>query len=147
MSKNPVLLRALAGALLALAPVLTQAADPGNPPAKYAVTTASGLQYTDIAVGKGPVPTPGQTVVVHYTGTLENGTKFDSSRDRGEPFSFALGQGQVIPGWDEGLASMHIGGRRWLHIPSKLAYGERGAGGVIPPNAPLIFDVELLSVK
>jgi FKBP-type peptidyl-prolyl cis-trans isomerase len=109
--------------------------------------TASGLQYEDVVVGQGAAPKAGQTVVVHYTGWLMDGTKFDSSRDRGEPFKFALGQGLVIKGWDEGVASMKVGGRRTLVIPPDLAYGARGAGGVIPPNATLKFDVELLSIE
>jgi peptidylprolyl isomerase len=112
-----------------------------------AVTTASGLQYIDETVGTGASPSKGQNVVVHYTGTLEDGSKFDSSRDRNQPFSFKIGVGQVIKGWDEGVGSMKVGGRRTLIIPSDLAYGSRGAGGVIPPNATLIFDVELLDIK
>ncbi|MFM6131339.1 MAG: FKBP-type peptidyl-prolyl cis-trans isomerase [Sphaerospermopsis kisseleviana] len=111
------------------------------------VTTPSGLKYIDLEEGQGETPTKGQTVVVHYTGTLEDGTKFDSSRDRNSPFSFKIGVGQVIKGWDEGVGSMKVGGRRQLIIPPELGYGSRGAGGVIPPNATLIFDVELLSVK
>jgi peptidylprolyl isomerase len=111
------------------------------------VTTDSGLQYEDIKVGEGASPQKGQTVVVHYTGTLEDGTKFDSSRDRGQPFSFKIGVGQVIKGWDEGVGSMKVGGQRKLVIPSDLGYGARGAGGVIPPNATLLFDVELLDIK
>jgi peptidylprolyl isomerase len=114
---------------------------------KNMVTTDSGLQYEDLKVGDGASPQKGQTVVVHYTGTLEDGTKFDSSRDRGQPFSFKIGVGQVIKGWDEGVGSMKIGGERKLIIPSDLGYGSRGAGGVIPPNATLIFDVELLDIK
>jgi AbrB family looped-hinge helix DNA binding protein len=109
--------------------------------------TASGLQYTDVVVGTGRTPKPGQSVVVHYTGWLLDGTKFDSSRDRNQPFTFVLGQGQVIKGWDEGLATMKVGGRRTLIIPPSLAYGANGAGNVIPPNATLKFDVELLDVQ
>jgi FKBP-type peptidyl-prolyl cis-trans isomerase len=111
------------------------------------VTTASGLQYEDIVVGEGDAPVVGRAVSVHYTGTLLDGTKFDSSKDRGQPFTFTLGVGMVIKGWDEGVAGMKVGGQRKLTIPSDLAYGSRGAGGVIPPNATLIFDVELLAVK
>lgn len=110
-------------------------------------TTPSGLQYIDIVEGTGPSPQPGQQVRVHYTGTLENGKKFDSSVDRGEPFEFPIGIGRVIKGWDEGVMSMKVGGKRTLVIPSDLGYGARGAGGVIPPNATLIFEVELLGVK
>ena len=109
-------------------------------------TTASGLQYWDIVVGTGATASPGNTVKVHYSGFLTSGAKFDSSRDRGEPFSFALGTGQVIKGWDEGVAGMKVGGQRQLRIPPQLGYGPAGAGGVIPPNATLIFDVELLDV-
>ena len=112
-----------------------------------AVTTESGLQYIDMKEGDGATPKQGQTVVVHYTGTLEDGTKFDSSRDRNRPFSFKLGVGQVIKGWDEGIASMKVGGRRQLIIPPELGYGSRVAGGVVPPNATLIFDVELLRIS
>lgn len=108
------------------------------------VTTPSGLKYVDIKEGTGATPQAGQTVEVHYTGTLENGQKFDSSRDRGTPFKFKLGAGQVIKGWDEGLSTMKVGGERKLIIPPDLGYGARGAGGVIPPNATLIFDVALL---
>lgn len=110
------------------------------------VVTASGLKYVDVVVGKGASPKPGKMVKVHYTGTLENGTKFDSSVDRNEPFSFVIGVGQVIQGWDEGVMTMKVGGKRKLIIPAKLGYGTRGAGGVIPPNATLLFDVELLDV-
>lgn len=111
-----------------------------------AVKTPSGLAYVDLVQGTGPAPVAGKPVKVHYTGWLENGTKFDSSVDRGEPFVFAIGAGQVIPGWDEGVMSMKVGGKRKLIIPSKLGYGTEGAGGVIPPNATLIFEVELLDV-
>lgn len=110
------------------------------------VTTASGLKYVDLVEGTGAMPNAGQTVIVHYTGTLEDGTKFDSSRDRNRPFSFKIGVGQVIKGWDEGVSSMRVGGRRQLIIPADLGYGARGAGGVIPPNATLVFDVELLRI-
>jgi peptidylprolyl isomerase len=112
-----------------------------------AVTTASGLQYIEITEGTGDLPAKGQTVSVHYTGTLESGKKFDSSRDRNQAFEFQIGEGQVIKGWDEGLSTMKVGGRRKLIIPAELGYGARGAGGVIPPNAVLVFDVELLKIK
>jgi len=112
-----------------------------------AVTTPSGLKYIEIVEGEGAMPETGQTVVVHYTGTLEDGSKFDSSRDRNRPFSFKIGIGQVIKGWDEGVGSMKVGGRRKLIIPPDLGYGARGAGGVIPPNATLNFDVELLKIN
>jgi FKBP-type peptidyl-prolyl cis-trans isomerase len=111
------------------------------------ITNPSGLRYTDLETGQGEEARPGKTVDVHYTGWLENGTKFDSSLDRGRPFSFRLGGGQVIRGWDEGVAGMKIGGKRRLTIPADLGYGARGAGGVIPPNATLIFEVELLGVR
>lgn len=110
------------------------------------ITTDSGLQYVDVVEGTGAMPQPGQRVTVHYTGTLENGTQFDSSRDRGRPFSFNIGVGQVIKGWDEGVMTMRVGGQRQLVIPPELGYGSRGAGGVIPPNAKLLFDVELISL-
>jgi peptidylprolyl isomerase len=120
-------------------------------PAMTPTTTSSGLQYIDTVVGTGAAPQTGQTCVMHYTGWLYNdgikGKKFDSSVDRGDPFEFPLGQKRVIAGWDEGVASMKIGGKRTLIIPAALGYGARGAGGVIPPNATLMFDVELLGVK
>ncbi|GAA6119903.1 FKBP-type peptidyl-prolyl cis-trans isomerase [Acidovorax sp. FG27] len=113
-------------------------------------TTASGLQYEDTVVGEGAEATRGQPVSVHYTGWLynngEQGAKFDSSRDRNDPFQFGLGAGMVIKGWDEGVQGMKVGGQRTLIIPAALGYGARGAGGVIPPNATLKFDVELLAV-
>jgi len=109
--------------------------------------TPSGLKYVDLVKGEGRQPKKGKTVVVHYTGWLDGGKKFDSSLDRGEPFSFRIGMGQVIRGWDEGVMTMRVGGKRRLNIPAKLGYGARGAGGVIPPNATLIFEVELLEVK
>jgi FKBP-type peptidyl-prolyl cis-trans isomerase FkpA len=113
-------------------------------------TTASGLQFEDTVVGEGPQATPGQNVTVHYTGWLLNdgvqGAKFDSSKDRNDPFVFSLGAGMVIRGWDEGVAGMKVGGARTLLIPADLGYGARGAGGVIPPNATLKFDVELLGL-
>ena len=111
------------------------------------VTTASGLKYTDIKVGTGAEAKAGQTASVHYTGWLTDGKKFDSSKDRNQPFPFRLGAGQVIKGWDEGVQGMKVGGTRKLTIPADLGYGARGAGGVIPPNATLVFEVELLDVK
>mgnify|MGYP006350369737 FL=1 len=111
------------------------------------VTTPSGLKYLDQVVGTGEVAVAGKTVNVHYTGWLENGKKFDSSVDRGQAFSFPLGAGRVIKGWDEGVQGMKVGGKRKLTIPSNLGYGPQGAGGGIPPNATLIFDVELLGVR
>ncbi|HKV53836.1 MAG TPA: FKBP-type peptidyl-prolyl cis-trans isomerase [Candidatus Binataceae bacterium] len=115
------------------------------------VTTPSGLRIIDVKPGTGPAPQAGQTVTVNYTGWLyvdgKKGKKFDSSLDRGEPFSFTIGQGQVIKGWDEGVATMHVGGTRTLIIPPDLGYGASGAGNVIPPGATLIFDIDLLGVK
>ncbi|WP_454617213.1 FKBP-type peptidyl-prolyl cis-trans isomerase [Bradyrhizobium cenepequi] len=120
-------------------------------PAGKTVTTPSGLQIIDTKEGTGPFPKPGQICVMHYTGWLyengQKGKKFDSSVDRNEPFEFPIGQRKVITGWDEGVATMKVGGKRTLIIPPNLGYGARGAGGVIPPNATLIFDVELLAVK
>merc|ERR1712129_113618 len=109
-------------------------------------TTASGLQYLDEVVGSGASPSVGDTVSVHYTGTLTNGQKFDSSRDRGTPLSFQVGVGQVIKGWDEGILSMKVGGKRKLIIPARLGYGSRGAGATIPPGATLLFDCELVAI-
>jgi peptidylprolyl isomerase len=119
--------------------------------AQPVTTTPSGLKIIDLKIGTGAMPRTGQTVVVNYTGWLyengKKGKKFDSSLDRNEPFEFPLGRGQVIAGWDQGVATMRVGGRRTLIIPPDLAYGSSGAGGVIPPNATLMFDVELLSIK
>jgi hypothetical protein len=120
---------------------LTRAKAPGNE-----ITTKSGLKYIDEVVGKGQSPSFGKTVVVHYTGTLQDGTKFDSSRDRGTPFEFPIGIGKVIKGWDEGVMTMKVGGKRKLIVPPELGYGSQPAGQ-IPPNSTLIFDVELLGVK
>jgi peptidylprolyl isomerase len=136
-----VLIVAIAGMTAGAAPAYAQPV----------TTTSSGLGIIDIKVGTGASPKPGQTVVVHYTGWLDEngkkGKKFDSSLDRGQPFEFPLGKGQVIPGWDEGVATMKVGGKRTLIVPPDLGYGSSGAGGVIPPNATLIFDVELLRIK
>jgi peptidylprolyl isomerase len=107
----------------------------------------AGLWYTDVATGQGAEAEPGRTVRVHYTGWLPNGKKFDSSRDRGEPFAFTLGAGQVIPGWDEGVKGMKVGGRRKLVLPPQLAYGDAGAPPDIPPAATLVFDVEVLDIR
>ena len=132
------------GAAMAPTPVAAQAAE-------ATTTTPSGLKITDSKVGAGATPKPGQICVMHYTGWLyeggAKGKKFDSSLDRGQPFEFPIGQRRVIAGWDEGVATMKVGGKRTLIIPPELGYGARGAGGVIPPNATLIFDVELLDVK
>jgi len=127
---------------LAAVPLAAAAAKPPK-----TVTLKDGLKYVDVVVGKGPKPKKGQTVRVHYVGRLLDGTKFDSSRDRGQPFEFALGTGSVIAGWDEGVATMRVGGRRTLTIPPSLGYGAAGAGAVIPPNATLVFDIELLGIK
>jgi peptidylprolyl isomerase len=128
-------------------PTATQV-EGGLPPVSGEPTvTASGLQFIDIEVGTGDAPQSGQTVEVHYTGWLADGTKFDSSLDRGQPLNFVIGAGQVIASWEEGVASMKVGGKRRLIIPPELGYGERGYPPVVPPNAQLIFDVELLAIK
>jgi len=136
-------LAVISGGAAIATPALAQAGKP--------VTTASGLQIIDTKVGTGASPRTGQTCVMHYTGWLYDngakGKKFDSSVDRGEPFEFKIGTRQVIAGWDEGVASMKVGGKRTLIIPAALAYGAQGAGNVIPPNATLMFDVELLGIK
>ena len=148
---TPVNNSALADQLSKTEPAIVAQSTTNNPIVKETaadiVTTPSGLKYKELSEGTGATPQKGQTVVVHYTGTLEDGTKFDSSRDRNSPFSFKLGLGQVIKGWDEGLSTMKVGGRRELIIPADLGYGVRCAGGVIPPNATLIFDVELLKIS
>jgi peptidylprolyl isomerase len=145
MTRRFALAAALGGAA-ALAARTTAIAQTGK-----SMTTPSGLQITDTKVGTGATPKTGQTCVMHYTGWLyqngAKGAKFDSSVDRGQPFEFPIGAGRVIKGWDEGVATMKVGGKRTLVIPPELGYGARGAGGVIPPNATLMFDVELLGVK
>jgi peptidylprolyl isomerase len=138
--------------LLATATATVAAACPAAAqPQGKTMTTQTGLKFIDTTVGTGASPKEGQTCVMHYTGWLSNGgekgKKFDSSVDRGSPFEFPIGKQRVIAGWDEGVASMKVGGKRTLIIPPELGYGARGAGGVIPPNATLIFDVELLAVK
>ncbi len=134
---------AMAAAFAAMAPTAATA--------QATMTTPSGLKISDTKVGTGATPKPGQICVMHYTGWLyeggAKGKKFDSSLDRGQPFEFPIGRRQVIAGWEEGVATMKVGGKRTLIIPPELGYGARGAGGVIPPNATLIFDVELLDVK
>jgi FKBP-type peptidyl-prolyl cis-trans isomerase FkpA len=128
-------------------PAAPQAAAPGTTATPTEVTLADGLKYTDEQLGTGAEAQPGKTAVVHYTGWLMDGTKFDSSLDRNQPFSFPVGSGRVIKGWDEGVAGMKVGGKRVLIIPPELGYGARGAGGVIPPNATLKFEVQLMDVK
>lgn len=137
----------IAAFLAVLSGCRTTTTYPGEKTTMDTRSTASGLSYIDMVVGGGQQPNAGDKVTVHYTGYLTDGKKFDSSVDRGKPFEFVLGVGQVIKGWDEGVASMKVGGKRKLIIPPSLGYGERGAGGVIPPNAQLIFDVELLKVN
>ena len=152
--RNYKLASALAALALSLTPAIGFAADetPAPAPATEAATTESGLKYTDEVVGTGAMPKPGQICVMNYTGWIyrngEKGKKFDSSFDHGRPFQFPIGQRAVIVGWDEGVATMKVGGKRTLILPPHLGYGARGAGnGVIPPNATLIFEVELLDVK
>lgn len=131
-----------------MAPTAQTSGNPADPvPGVEITTTGSGLQYQVLATGSGPEAKSGDTVAVHYTGWLTDGTKFDSSLDRGTPFEFTLGRGGVIQGWDEGVAGMQVGGKRKLIIPSELAYGERSVGSVIPANATLVFDVELVEIK
>src|SRR5271154_2351685 len=143
-------LAAIALSVMTVSAVSMSSAAMAQTPGKV-MTTASGLQIVDNRAGTGATPKPGQICVMHYTGWLyedgKKGKKFDSSVDRNEPFEFPIGQRKVIAGWDEGVASMKVGGKRTLIIPPTLGYGARGAGGVIPPNATLIFDVELLNVK
>jgi len=145
LSRRAAIVAALAAATTGVI-AMSESAD-----AQPATTTPDGLQIIDLKVGTGASPKPGQTAVVHYTGWLyvsgKKGDKFDSSVDRNEPFEFKIGMHQVIAGWDEGVATMKVGGKRTLIIPPALGYGARGAGGVIPPNATLMFDVELLAVK
>jgi peptidylprolyl isomerase len=127
----------------------TPAATAGIPPLPSVVqwhALPSGLQYADTAIGNGPTPNEGQIVVVHFIGWLDDGTKFDSTRDRGKPFGFPLGSGQVIKGWDEGVRGMRVGGKRRLKVPPALGYGEHGVPPIVPPNASLVFDIELIRV-
>jgi len=155
MSKRGYICLAIAVALIVPAATAIIITATTAPPAVAAdetakdgtVTTKSGLKYKDLKEGTGAQAKTGNTVSVHYTGTFTDGKKFDSSLDRKEPFSFKLGAEMVIKGWDEGVAGMKVGGKRKLMVPSKLAYGERGAGSVIPPNTDLVFEVELLEVK
>src|SRR5579872_801189 len=143
-----VLLLAAAAGVGCARPSTSASTSSTTPSATLEVTSMpDGLQYTDEQVGTGAEATPGKTAVVHYTGWLMDGTKFDSSLDRNQPFSFPLGAGQVIKGWDEGVAGMKVGGKRILIVPPALGYGARGAGNVIPPNATLKFEVQLLDVQ
>ena len=141
----PTMADIVANVVVAEAEKLMQPVSGKKPMSEEIITTPSGLQYVEIQEGTGAQPQAGQTVVVHYTGTLTDGSKFDSSRDRNQPFSFRIGEGQVIQGWDEGLATMKIGGKRKLIVPPKLGYGDRGVGP-IPGGATLNFDVELLKI-
>jgi len=156
MRFHPTAMVLLAAALCTAVLTTAQTPKAAKKPAPQAkapemITTASGLKYIDTLPGTGASPATGQKCVMHYTGWLfdngQKGKKFDSSVDQGQPFTFVIGVGRVIKGWDEGVATMKKGGKRTLHIPPELGYGARGAGGVIPPNATLIFDVELLDIK
>jgi FKBP-type peptidyl-prolyl cis-trans isomerase len=138
--------RLILAAALVFSSVMGTTADPSEK-ASGVVTTQSGLQYVDLVVGTGRQAELGDTARVHYTGWLADGTKFDSSRDRNEPFSFRIGAGRVIKGWEEGIGGMKVSGKRKLIIPPELAYGSRGAGNVIPPNATLTFEIELLDLR
>lgn len=129
-----------------VAPAATAVKDAAAP-ASAMKKTPSGLQYEDLVAGSGNTPSSGKQVTVHYTGWLTNGTKFDSSLDKNQPFTFTIGKGEVVPGWDEGVMTMKIGGKRKLVIPPELGYGTSGAGGIIPPNATLVFEVILLDVR
>jgi peptidylprolyl isomerase len=148
----PLILLSRAAAIAVTATLATNVMTPAFAQSSgNTMTTASGLKVIDATIGTGASPKSGQTCVMHYTGWLyvdgKKGAKFDSSVDRGQPFEFPIGQRRVIAGWDEGVASMKVGGKRTLIIPPELGYGARGAGGVIPPNATLMFDVELLDIK
>jgi FKBP-type peptidyl-prolyl cis-trans isomerase FkpA len=148
--RSPIMLLGIvvgAAVLAVLVAACAQSQAPSGGGGGNEVTTASGLKYEDTKVGTGAEAKAGQTAVVHYTGWLTNGTKFDSSKDRGQPFSFPLGGGRVIKGWDEGVQGMKVGGTRKLTIPATLGYGAQGAGGVIPPNATLVFEVDLLELR
>ena len=138
---------AIPAATTAPAPTTAPAAPAGSSDSISTTTTPSGLQYRDLIVGVGEQARAGATATVHYTGWLEDGTKFDSSLDRGVPFEFVIGLGEVIKGWDEGVGTMNVGGKRELIIPPGLAYGDRGVGGVIPPGATLKFEVELIGIR
>ncbi len=140
MKQRFLIIALLCAAIMLVAAILVQGAE------KVAMTPG-GVKIEIIKEGQGPMPKKGQTVAVHYTGTLSDGTKFDSSRDRNQPISFVLGAGRVIKGWDEAIAEMKVGTRAKITIPPAMGYGDRGAGGVIPPNATLIFDVELMEAK
>jgi FKBP-type peptidyl-prolyl cis-trans isomerase len=145
---TPVLLIAIVvGALAGCGGGGDGESDQGEPAVPERVKLDSGLEFEDLVVGTGESPTAGQTAVVHYTGWLTDGTKFDSSHDRNKPFEFAVGRRRVIKGWDQGVVTMKVGGKRKLYIPPALGYGERGFGNVIPPNSDLVFEVELLEIK